>query len=286
MLQFKLIFSSVVLTGNWVGFISFATFFKDILKFLLDLSFGWLKSSASLPCNRVLYITFKSPSGSLWTFSKFFSPLIMDVYNCLTNHHDHNSIKTATISYQYISSVWGANCAQWASFPLEFEHVVLVTYWGWSRLESFLSYLSGEQCCLSARAPAGAASQNVSHPCCLSWVPRDSQEIRRVTPKLSLPLYCICNHRESLSPRFVHQKKITMAGPCSRRGEFKGPPLKGRGFSGGASGKEFTSQCKRQKRPRLDPWVRKIPCRRKWQPTLVFLLGESCGQRSLVGYSP
>ena len=160
-------------------------------------------------------------------------------------------------------------------------------YWGWSSHESFLSYLSGEQCCLSARAPAGAASQNVFHPCCLSWVPRDSQEIRRVTPNLSLPLrYCISSHRESLSPRLGCQKKITMASLCSRRGEFKDPPLKGRGFSSGASGKEVTSQCKRQKRPRLDPWVRKIPCRRKWQPTLVFLLGKSNGQRSLVGYSP
>ena len=33
-----------------------------------------------------------------------------------------------------------------------------------------------------------------------------------------------------------------------------------------------------------DPWVRKIPWRRKWQLTPVFLSGESQGQRSLVGY--
>ena len=37
---------------------------------------------------------------------------------------------------------------------------------------------------------------------------------------------------------------------------------------------------------RVDPWVRKIPWRRKWQPSLVFLPGESHGQRSLAGYSP
>ena len=36
----------------------------------------------------------------------------------------------------------------------------------------------------------------------------------------------------------------------------------------------------------FDPWVRKIPWRRKWQLTLVFLPGKSHGQRSLVGYSP
>ena len=39
-------------------------------------------------------------------------------------------------------------------------------------------------------------------------------------------------------------------------------------------------------RPELDPWVGKIPWRRKWQPTPVFWLGYSHGQRSLVGYSP
>ena len=36
----------------------------------------------------------------------------------------------------------------------------------------------------------------------------------------------------------------------------------------------------------LMPWVRNIPWRRAWQPAPVFLLGESQGQRSLVGYSP
>ena len=36
----------------------------------------------------------------------------------------------------------------------------------------------------------------------------------------------------------------------------------------------------------FDPWVRKIPWRRKWQPTPVFFPGEFHGQRSLVGYSP
>ena len=33
-------------------------------------------------------------------------------------------------------------------------------------------------------------------------------------------------------------------------------------------------------------WVGKIPGRREWQPTAVFLLGKSHGQRSLMGYSP
>ena len=45
-------------------------------------------------------------------------------------------------------------------------------------------------------------------------------------------------------------------------------------------------QCGRPKRPWFDPWVEQIPWRRAWQPTPVFLPGESHGQRSLVGYSP
>ena len=45
-------------------------------------------------------------------------------------------------------------------------------------------------------------------------------------------------------------------------------------------------QCRRPKRCGLDPWVGKIPWRKKWQPTPVFLPGESRGQRSLANYSP
>ena len=36
----------------------------------------------------------------------------------------------------------------------------------------------------------------------------------------------------------------------------------------------------------FNPWVRKIPWQRKWQPTLVLLPGKFQGQRSLGGYSP
>ena len=45
-------------------------------------------------------------------------------------------------------------------------------------------------------------------------------------------------------------------------------------------------QCRRRKRCGFDPWVRKIPQRRKRQPTPVFLPGKSHGQRSPEGYSP
>ena len=41
-------------------------------------------------------------------------------------------------------------------------------------------------------------------------------------------------------------------------------------------------QCRRH---RFDLWLRKFSWKRKWQPTPVFLSGESHGQRSLAGYS-
>ena len=51
-------------------------------------------------------------------------------------------------------------------------------------------------------------------------------------------------------------------------------------------GKESTCQCRRLKRHGFDPWVRKIPWSRKWQPTSAFLPGKLHGLRSLVGYIP
>ena len=54
-------------------------------------------------------------------------------------------------------------------------------------------------------------------------------------------------------------------------------------LSGMPGGKEPTCQCRRPKRCGFSPWVRKIPWKRAWQPTPVFLPGESHGQRSLVG---
>ena len=59
-----------------------------------------------------------------------------------------------------------------------------------------------------------------------------------------------------------------------------------KGFPDGASGKESACQCRRPERCGFDPWIAKIPWRRKWQPTPEFLPGQFHGQRCLVGYSP
>ena len=54
------------------------------------------------------------------------------------------------------------------------------------------------------------------------------------------------------------------------------------GSPDGSAGKEST--CNRRRA--FDPWVGKIPWRREWQPTPVFLPEKAHGQRSLAGYSP
>ena len=51
------------------------------------------------------------------------------------------------------------------------------------------------------------------------------------------------------------------------------------------SGKESACQCRRRKRCRFHPWVRKMPWEKKWQPDTVFLPGKSHGQRSLADRS-
>ena len=54
-------------------------------------------------------------------------------------------------------------------------------------------------------------------------------------------------------------------------------------FSGG-SGREYACHFRRCGRHRFGPWIGRIPWRRKWQPTPVFLPGESHGQWRPVGY--
>ena len=58
------------------------------------------------------------------------------------------------------------------------------------------------------------------------------------------------------------------------------------GFLCGFVVKKPPAICRRHRRCRFIPWVRKMPWRRKWQPAAVFLPGDSHGQRSLVGYNP
>ena len=52
------------------------------------------------------------------------------------------------------------------------------------------------------------------------------------------------------------------------------------------SGEQSACQYRSHRRCWFNPWVSKIPQRRKWKPIPVFLPGKSHGQRSLVGYMP
>ena len=114
-----------------------------------------------------------------------------------------------------------------------------------------------------------------------------------VSPSFSILTYIhtyihICAHVHT--SEYVHQEsKITLHvwNVLGRRGKDQYQiPTVCKGFPGGASGKESACQCSRCKRCGFHLWVGKIPRRRAWQPTPVFLPGESHGQRSLVGYGP
>ena len=56
-----------------------------------------------------------------------------------------------------------------------------------------------------------------------------------------------------------------------------------RHFPCGSDSKDVCLQCGR---PGFNPWVGKIPWRRKWQPTPALLPGKFHGWRCLGGYSP
>ena len=59
-----------------------------------------------------------------------------------------------------------------------------------------------------------------------------------------------------------------------------------KGFPRWCRGEESTCQCRRHKRLRFHPSVRRILWRRKWQLTPIFLPGKSYELRNLVGCSP
>ena len=60
-------------------------------------------------------------------------------------------------------------------------------------------------------------------------------------------------------------------------------PSECKGFTGSAVGKTSSANVG-DARDRFDPWVGKIPWRRKWQLAPIFLLGKLYRERSLVGY--
>ena len=100
-----------------------------------------------------------------------------------------------------------------------------------------------------------------------------------ILPQIMNPLTLISTQRKSWGNTII----ISGKGRSPNLSNCNGTAITCGGFPRGASGKEPAWQCRRYKRGGFDPWVRKIPWRKAWRPTPVFLTGESHGQRSLVG---
>ena len=73
---------------------------------------------------------------------------------------------------------------------------------------------------------------------------------------------------------------LTLVTPWTE--DSQAPLFMGFGLPRWLSDKELDCQCRRHKRHGFDPWIGKIPWRRKQQPTVVFLPGESQGQWAAV----
>ena len=116
-------------------------------------------------------------------------------------------------------------------------------------------------------------------------------EWRRLTPqRVSVLLFCftVCLARGAwvVALPEVGQTSVstclTEREACAHcRGEHSSffVSLQGLGFASTSA-----CQCRRRRRLGFDPWAEKVPWRRKWQPSPVFLPGKSHGQRSLLGY--
>ena len=70
---------------------------------------------------------------------------------------------------------------------------------------------------------------------------------------------------------YVDMPAFPSSSPSLLEVKYSSYPLTLRSFPGGTRGKEPACQCSRHKRHGFDPWVGKIPWRRAWQLTPVFL---------------
>ena len=110
-----------------------------------------------------------------------------------------------------------------------------------------------------------------------------SSDLKEMEPRPSFS-DLVHDHLSQLSEEFEHYFPITKY-PWTGKEWNCDPSVNKPGKLGlrrWCSDKESAWYCKTH---RFNPWVRKIPWRRKWQPTLVLLPGKFHGQRSLVGCS-
>ena len=119
---------------------------------------------------------------------------------------------------------------------------------------------------------------SVSHkPCCkyktigkMWWFP-----VTRWLPQFCIPVFVsewralITNPDKEIAPQWPRPMADSCCHPRYRNLWW-------------VSGKEYTCRWWILSRCWFNPWVRKVPWRRKWQATPVFLPGKSHGQRSLM----
>ena len=111
---------------------------------------------------------------------------------------------------------------------------------------------------------------------------------------LTMPLFLTCKMRliitngVTMISGWTHDSNTLRKVLTPSPGHF--PNLGIETASPALAGRFFTIEPPRIRLPlqarQFNPWVRKVPRGRKWQPTPVFLLGRSHGQRSLAGYNP
>ena len=164
--------------------------------------------------------------------------------------------------------------------------------WGW-----FLLRVEREECvpCLPPIFWWLASNPGHSLACgsITSSLPASSHVLPGCVSVSKFPLfYRDCSLLDSVQFSSVAQPCPTLCDPmdCSRPGlpvqhqlTGLGTPILRYGLPWWLRGKESTCQCRRRG---FDLWVGKIPWRRKWQLTPLFLPGKCHGQRSLAGCSP
>ena len=131
-----------------------------------------------------------------------------------------------------------------------------------------------------------------SHPLSSPLLPRPKQKLNGIQLLWVYKVYTRTYIRPLPAASVPHMSQFIHIQCHNFLSNFRHTPLPHHhqsGFPGGLVHKE--SACNagdwlQYSRPGFNPWVRKIPWRRKWLPTPVFLPEKFHGQRSLVGYSP